>query len=234
MTNNGTVTLETGRLILRPLAESDFDAVHAYMTDEQVKKFMYYEPNTPEVTRKLIADSITDEHIFEFGITGKISKILIGNIGLYIGGKEADGYDEAEIGWLVNRENQGRGFATEAAKAVVEFAFERLELRRIIAHCDSENAASWHVMENLGMRREAHYRKSRKSNRILGHSWRDAFGYAILRDEYCYCSNPASFLPILEPDCDYWLPHVASSTLREPKSPSEPNLNKTDAAFEQF
>ncbi|MDR1438935.1 MAG: GNAT family N-acetyltransferase [Clostridiales bacterium] len=180
----GTVALETERLALRPFAESDFDAIHAYMGDEQIKKFMYHEPNTPEDTKKLIADSIIDERIFEFGITRKPTGILIGNIGLYIGGKEADGDDEAEMGWLINRENQCRGFATEAAKAVMEFAFGQLGLRRIIAHCDSENTASWRIMEKLGMIREAHYRKSRKSNRVLGHSWRDAFGYAILAEDY--------------------------------------------------
>ncbi|GHU35193.1 hypothetical protein FACS1894105_03400 [Clostridia bacterium] len=115
---------------------------------------------------------------------------LIGNIGLYIGGKEAGDETEAEIGWLVSRENQGNGFATEAAKAVLKFAFEKLELRRIIAHCDSENTASWNVMEKLGLRREAHYKKSRKSNRVLGHIWRDAFGYAILAEDYFNVSEP--------------------------------------------
>jgi RimJ/RimL family protein N-acetyltransferase len=154
------------------------------MSDEQIKKFMYYEPNTIEDTKKLISDSITNDNIFEFSVTRKDSGKLIGNIGLYIGGKEATGDREAEIGWLIDSENQGYGYATEAAKSVVKFAFEQLELRRIIAHCDSENDKSWHIMEKLGMRREAHYKKSRKSNRVLGHIWRDAFGYAILTEDY--------------------------------------------------
>jgi hypothetical protein len=47
-----------------------------------------------------------------------------------------------------------------------------------------------------------------------------------------YYSNPTPFLPGSEPAGDYWLPHVASSTLREPKSPAEPDPNKTIAAFE--
>ncbi|GHV06067.1 putative N-acetyltransferase YnaD [Clostridia bacterium] len=184
MTHKGTVTLETERLILQPLRETDFESVHAYMSDEQIKKYMYYEPNTPEDTNKLISDSVTNDNIFEFGLTRKDSGTLIGNIGLYIGGKEAVGNGEVEIGWLISGENQGNGYATEAAKAVMKFAFEQLRLRRIIAHCDSENVASWHIMEKLGMRREAHYRKSRKSNRVLGHTWRDAFGYAILAEDY--------------------------------------------------
>jgi thiamine pyrophosphokinase len=51
-------------------------------------------------------------------------------------------------------------------------------------------------------------------------------------DRGCYYSHATPFLPISEPGCDYCLPHVASSTLREPKSPPEPDLDKTDAACE--
>jgi ribosomal-protein-alanine N-acetyltransferase len=86
-----------------------------------------------------------------------------------------------EIGWAFAREHQGRGYATEAATALLLYAFETLACHRAIATCQPENTASWRVAEKLGMRREGHFRQC-----ILrpNGEWWDEYFYALLADEY--------------------------------------------------
>ena len=86
-----------------------------------------------------------------------------------------------EIGWVLGREHQGRGYATEAAKSLVAYAFESLQCHRVIATCQPENVASWRVMEKLEMRREGLFRKC--IARASGEWW-DEYFYAILAEEY--------------------------------------------------
>ena len=71
----------------------------------------------------------------------------IGAVSLYL---DKTGKD-AEFGWMINKKYHGRGFATEAAKALMKYAKENLGVEHFIATCDTENAASKSVMEKLGM-----------------------------------------------------------------------------------
>ncbi|WP_288089053.1 GNAT family N-acetyltransferase [Roseiflexus sp.] len=74
----------------------------------------------------------------------------------------------------------GRGYATEAMRALFEYGFETSGLHRIADTCDARHAASVRVMEKLGMRREAHYRETIWD----GAHWHDEYGYAILAREW--------------------------------------------------
>ena len=74
----------------------------------------------------------------------------------------------------------GRGYTTEAARAMIDFGFRELGLHRIWADCDPRNVASWRVLEKLGLRREAHLRQNA---RIKG-EWVDSLLYAILDREW--------------------------------------------------
>ena len=86
-----------------------------------------------------------------------------------------------EIGWAIGRPHQRRGYATEAARALLAHAFETLRCHRVVATCQPENVASWRVMEKLGMRREAHFRQALL--RETGEWW-DEYFYALLAEEY--------------------------------------------------
>ena len=86
-----------------------------------------------------------------------------------------------EIGWVLNRRYHGSGYAMEAAVALLRYGFETLRLHRVIATCQPENVASWRVMEKLGMRREAHFRKCIARGEA---TWWDEFVYAILAEEW--------------------------------------------------
>ncbi|MGH3353400.1 MAG: GNAT family N-acetyltransferase [Nocardioides sp.] len=88
---------------------------------------------------------------------------------------------QAELGWTIDPVHQGKGYATEAVRAVMDVCFGPLGLRRVIAECFADNVASWRLMERLGMRREAHTVKE-SLHRTRG--WLDGLSYAILADEW--------------------------------------------------
>lgn len=87
---------------------------------------------------------------------------------------------QAEIGWLVNPDFQGRGHGTEFAAALLEIAFDA-DYRRVTAYCFADNEASWRIMERIGMRREAHFVAD--SLHRSG-EWLDSYAYGLLADEY--------------------------------------------------
>ena len=64
-----------------------------------------------------------------------------------------------EIGWSIHPDYQGKGYASEAAAALLEYGFKRLNLHRVVATCDTRNAASMRVMEKIGMHCEGTLRK---------------------------------------------------------------------------
>ena len=88
---------------------------------------------------------------------------------------------QAELGWCIDPAYGGRGYATEAVRALVRLCFEDLGLRRVTANCFADNVSSWRLMERLGMRRELHTR--RESLHRSG-EWLDGLGYALLADEW--------------------------------------------------
>lgn len=173
--------LTTDRLILRELRLSDFEALCAIESDPALFR---YEPGpyTPEQTRSRLETTIEwagdlPRKRYKFGITVKPDDRVIGRISLSEISTESR---EWEIGWTVARQEWGKGYASEAAKAVLHFAFTGLKVHRVIAFCHAENAASTRVMEKLGMRREAYLRETR----WLNGQWYDELLYAILDKEY--------------------------------------------------
>jgi len=81
-----------------------------------------------------------------------------------------------EVGWALHRTYWGRGFATQAAQLLVNFAFDTLNAHRVVAYCHADNAASIRVMERLGMQREACFRQAL----WMGNGWADELVYARL------------------------------------------------------
>ena len=77
--------------------------------------------------------------------------------------------------------SQGKGYATEAANALLWYGFETLQAHRIIATCQPENPASYRVMEKIGMNREGHFRKCNYRGQNI---WWDEYFYAILDEEW--------------------------------------------------
>jgi RimJ/RimL family protein N-acetyltransferase len=88
---------------------------------------------------------------------------------------------QAELGWTFDPAHHGRGYATEAIRAVIGVCFAQLGLRRVHAGCFAANEPSWRVMERLGMRREEH---SRKTGLHRSGVWMDGMNYGLLAEEW--------------------------------------------------
>jgi RimJ/RimL family protein N-acetyltransferase/catechol 2,3-dioxygenase-like lactoylglutathione lyase family enzyme len=88
---------------------------------------------------------------------------------------------QAEIGWAIDPQHGGRGYATEAVTELLRLCFEELGLRRVVANCFADNTASWRMMERLGMRRELH---SVAESLHRSGQWLDGYMYALLADEW--------------------------------------------------
>lgn len=174
--------ITTPRLVLRDFNEEDWRAVHEYATDLEVVRYMPWGPNSEKETsafieRVLAAQDERPRTKFEFAVTLGESGTLIGGCGIRVASKRDR---SANMGYCLRRDAWGRGYATEAAAAVLEFGFDVLNSHRIFATCDTENLASARVLEKVGMRREGHFRED---TRIRGR-WRDSYLYAVLEHEW--------------------------------------------------
>jgi RimJ/RimL family protein N-acetyltransferase len=135
------VLIETERLILREFREEDWKAVHEYASDLEVVRYMDWGPNTEEETRNFIRRAISQQNEkprrnFTLAIVLKSENRLIGGCGIIISDPaNQQGY----IGYCLNRSFWSRGYATEDAKALVRFGFEKLNLHRIFATCDPKS-----------------------------------------------------------------------------------------------
>lgn len=144
--------LKTDRLLLRPSRADDLDAVHAYASDPDNTRFMLFLPNgaREETARFLSAAAAEWEkphpQCYEFVLTLD-DGTLIGAASIALAGAEGTG----ELGWILNRQYWKRGYAKEAALALIAFAREELGLTRLVAHCDARNQASARVMEAIGL-----------------------------------------------------------------------------------
>ena len=168
--------VETQRLRIRSFQPNDWQAVYDYTSDPAVMMYIPEGPFTPELAKAFVADNMGEQARF-VPVLLKTEDMLVGHMVFHPWFAPRT----YEIGWVFNGAYHGHGYATEAAMALLQYGFERLHLHRIIATCQPENVASCRVMEKLGMRREAHYRKCirRADNR-----WWDEYLYALLEEEW--------------------------------------------------
>jgi RimJ/RimL family protein N-acetyltransferase len=170
------------RLTLRDFKKRDWKSVHDYASDPEVVRYMDFGPNSEEESRAFIQKAFEQQkenprRNFTLAITLEAQKALIGGCGIYVSNpKNREGY----IGYVLNRNFWGEGYATETAQALLEFGFNKLKLHRVFATCDAKNVPSAHVLEKIGMRREGHFRE----NGWVKGRWRDSLLYAILDHEW--------------------------------------------------
>lgn len=174
--------IETDRMILRRFAESDLSVIFTYRNDLEVAKYQNWTATGENELRAFIRDLKTARpgtpgEWFQVAVELKSTKELIGDCALKINKEDAR---QGEIGFTLALKHQGKGFATEAVSGLLDYAFTKLELHRIIAITDCENTASVHLLERLGMRREGHFLQNIRNKG----EWRDEYLYAILRDEW--------------------------------------------------
>lgn len=161
--------LTTDRLSLRAYRESDAEALLPVYSREDVSQFLLCEPWTAEVAAAEIAKRIrrigleTDSRALALivetadGLDDIEGSVVIGDVGIWLTGESSE---TAEVGWVLNPAAGGHGFASEAATALLNVAFDHYGLHRVVAQMDARNTASAKLAERIGMRQEAHLRQN--------------------------------------------------------------------------
>lgn len=152
--------LHTPRLRLRPFEATDIEGIRALANDVEVARNTLNLPHPYEVdhARDWIASQpgqLEREEAVTYAVTLREGGALIGAVGLIL---EIEN-DRAELGYWIGRDQWGRGYATEAARAVVAWGFGTLGLHRIHASHFPRNPASGRVLRKLGMRHEGRLRE---------------------------------------------------------------------------
>lgn len=189
--------LRTDRLVLRPLEPADAPDVFAYQRIPEVLRYLpwprrdraegYEHTAKRAAARVLAADG--DFFVFAATLPGEPSVAepaeveaqprdrVIGDVMVRVSSVT---HAQLELGWVLHPDFQGRGFAREAASAVLDFVFETLRPHRVQAFLDARNAASAALCERLGMRREATILEQEYNDG----EWQDTAIYGVLRREW--------------------------------------------------
>jgi ribosomal-protein-alanine N-acetyltransferase len=148
----------------REIAATTINIPHPY-TEDDAQSFLAHADDEFRTGRSV-----------SFAVTIVQGGELCGSVGLTL----TSAHETAEIGYWIGVPYWGRGFATEAANAVMAFGFETLKLHRIYAHHFAENHASRRVLEKIGMRHEGSSPQHvRKWNRLV-----DVENYGLLASEF--------------------------------------------------
>ena len=150
--------IQTERLLLRPFTEADAERLHAlFDTHPDVWRFDGRFPRSLEQRRELLRWRMHDFEHESWGAMGVVirkSGELIGQAGLqYWLCPQSDGsaMPEVELFYKLGRDYWGQGYATEAGRALLAYAFDHLHLRRIVSTAQRANAHSVALMRRLGM-----------------------------------------------------------------------------------
>lgn len=183
-----TPTLITKRLRLRPFVDSDADELFALQSDAEVLRYW----DSPPWSERSRADRFI-ARCHEMAEEGSGARVVIERANEGVTARSADGaflgwctlnswnpdFRSASLGYCLGKPAWGRGLATEAADALLGWAFDALDLNRVQAEADTRNLASGRVLEKLGFKLEGTLREDCIVDGVVSDSW--VFG--LLRHE---------------------------------------------------
>lgn len=176
------IEIETTRLLLRPIDRTDAKAIFEYRSDSAANKYQGWIPKTINEVDEFIGKISPEINIpntwAQFAVVLKENNQLIGDIGIHF--LDTADNRQVEVGFTLNKLFRGKGYATEALAHVLSYLFNDLDKHRIIASIDPNNLDSIKVVEKLGFRKEAHFKKCILINR----EWTDDLVFAILGEEW--------------------------------------------------
>lgn len=174
--------METERLIIRKFIPDDWEDLYDYLSKESVVKYEPYEVYDEDDCKKEAIYRAKQDAFW--AVCLKENNKLIGNI--YFQQQEPQEFLTWEIGYVFNPLYYNKGYATESSKRILQYGFEQLKARRIVAMCNPENTPSWKLLERLNMRREGHLIKNIffKCDEKRNPLWNDTFEYAMLVEEW--------------------------------------------------
>ncbi|MFT5161635.1 MAG: RimJ/RimL family protein N-acetyltransferase [Alteromonadaceae bacterium] len=181
----------TERLRLSDFTQADLKAFVSYRNDSEVARYqswISYDMAQGEAffAAQQALDLNQNGSWYQIAIADLASDQLLGDCAIHFVDDEADAPNAAsgkglvEIGFTLASENQGKGFAGEAITALLDFIFNTLNKRRVIAVTDVLNAGSIGLLESQGFRREAHL----VENSLFKGGWGSEYFYGLLKREY--------------------------------------------------
>jgi [ribosomal protein S5]-alanine N-acetyltransferase len=170
--------VRTARLNLREFVQSDFRAVYAYSSDARVTRYLFFGPRDEDSTAEYLEGLLASQRErprtrFELAVEEIESGGVIGACDLSFIERNV-----VDLGYMLGIEHWGRGLATEIALALVDAAFFDLRADRVISTVDINNSASIRVLEKIGMRWEAVFRKHRRAK----NRWWDCHLFVLPRE----------------------------------------------------
>lgn len=174
------VRIETERLILRRPARGDVSELLRLASDPSFASTVPEIPGTEDEVRDYVEAQCAVhapelDEVFNLFIERKHDGMLMGLVGFVL-----RKHSQAEVGYALHSDHRGCGYATEAAGALIAYAFADLGLHRVYADTRADNRASRRVMERLGMTHEARFREAVYEDG----EWRDLVVYAVLAQEW--------------------------------------------------
>ncbi|MDO5520975.1 MAG: GNAT family protein [bacterium] len=166
--------IETERLLLRNFKEEDYDDLYEFLSQRKDEVFEGYPGITYENGKEHLAYRLANDDFIAIEL--KKNHKIIGNV--YFGSRD---FEAKELGYIVNKEYQRKGYASEAIQAVLDHGFSE-GVHRVFAECSPKNECSWGLLEHLQFKREAYFKqnvyfhKDKDGNPI----WQDTYVYALL------------------------------------------------------
>lgn len=183
--------ISTARLTVRRYRPDDIDAVFDLQSRDDVTRYIPWPRRTREecvewLEAKIAVKAlVADGDVVSLAVTRRDDDLYVGEVLLFL---VSDKHRQGEIGYVIHPDHHGKGYATEAAAALIEAAFTTFDFHRIQARLDARNTASARLAERLGMRREAHL----VENEFNNGEWEDEVIYGVLAREW---GNGASHHP---------------------------------------
>ena len=178
-----TSTRRTERLELRPVLLTDLDRILEYRNKPEVTRWLIRTILEPDAFRTGWQETTDDPHNHSVAVV--LDGTLIGMVSLTVedglGQPGMPERTEAQLGYIFDPAYGGRGYATEAVRAMVATAFTEFGVRRITAGCFADNLASVRILEGLGMRREQHGVEDSWHEEL---GWIDGYTYGMLASEW--------------------------------------------------
>lgn len=176
---NNSIELRTERLLLRPVQASDAEATFSYRSDSETNKYQGWIPETIEdvslFLSKVSSEFDVPETWFQFVLIDLETTEIIGDLGIHFLDEK-----QTELGCTLAQKQHGKGYATEALEATVNYLFHDCQKHRIVGSIDPGNIKSIKLIERLGFRKEAHFVESL----FLNDRWVDDVVYALLKKEW--------------------------------------------------
>jgi [ribosomal protein S5]-alanine N-acetyltransferase len=173
-----TLPARTARLSLREFVMSDFEAVHAYSSDPRVTRYLFFGPRDEQSTTDYLEGLLASQRErprtrFELAVEESASMRVIGACDLSFIERNV-----VDLGYMLALDAWGQGYATEIALSLIDAAFFDLRADRVISTVDVNNGASIRVLEKIGMRWEAVFRKHRRAK----NRWWDCHLFVLPRE----------------------------------------------------